>query len=305
MMTFSTLIFADLDGIGVGKTIGKAKNNALSDLSSKIQVEVRSEFDSIDNDSNKGYVFEDVSHINLKTENDFLGIEFEIKEKTIFDKNYHVKAILKKEKLPLYYKERDKLDRNIVTNFRMSKEASKNQALGYLEDVSSDIKKREGYTYIIIALQGKDKQLPISRYEILKRKQEISRIQNQKTSIVLDVYGDISEKNLIDLKNQLNGSIDSKKFIVKYLEDGSEDYYIVINVLEATTEDIEETIIMPSMTKVKYNIFMEVFDRSGAAIFSQNIIEESEEIEEKDAVKEVIGSIRKKFNKNLVSIRGE
>ncbi len=301
----TTLAFGNLEGVGRGKSEIEAKNNALSDLSSKIQVEVKSEFNSKSTENNNRYTFEDVFSINLKTANDFLGVDMKVDKTSMFSDEYEAVATLSSDKLNLYYNRIKKLDENIATNFKLTKTGSKSEKSNYLEKVLEDFKKRDKYSYVIAALGGQISKPSVSKYSVERRKASLKKELQERVSVALNVMGDVDENDRVYFQKELSSSVKDKRIVLRYIEDGSEDYYIDINIVESKEEKIPETYIMPEMTSIKINAFMEVIDSYGKTLFSQNILGEAEEIEKKQAMDSALGMIKLSFNENLKVILGE
>ena len=301
----TTLAFGSLVGIGKGKNEIEAKNNALSDLSSKIQVEVKSEFSSKSTESNNHYTFEDTSNINLKTTNDFLGVDMKVDKISMFSDEYEAVATLSSDKLHLYYNRINELDKNIATNFKLTSTGSKSEKFNYLEKVLEDFKKRDKYSYVIEALGGQTPKPNVSRYSLERRKASLKKELEKRVSVALNVMGDVDENDRVYFQKELSSCVKDRRIVLKYIEDGSEDYYIDINIVENKEEKIPETYIMPEMSSIRINAFMEVIDSFGETLFSQNILGEAEEIEKKQAMDLALNMIKKSFNQNLKIILGE
>ncbi|WP_372715200.1 hypothetical protein [Ilyobacter sp.] len=301
----TTLSFADLTGIGNGKNETEAKNNALSDLSSKIQIEVKSEFNSKSTENNNGYSFEDASNINLRTTNDFLGVDIKVNKISIFKDQYEAVAILSSDKLNLYYNKIKIIDESILTNFRLTDSGSKIEKIDHSDQALEDLKKREKYSYVILALGGQISKPKISKYDIEKRKATLKKDLHERVSVALNVIGDIGEDDRIYFQKELSSSIKDKRIALGYIENGSEDYYIDVNIIENKAQKIPETYIMPEMTNIRINAFMEVIDSYGETLFSQNISGEAEEIEKKQAMDLALDMLKLSFNNNLKVILGE
>lgn len=298
-LLISSLIFADLKGSGQGKSELEAKNNALSDLSSRIQVEVSSEYSSKSNDSNSGYKFEDVSMINLKTSNDFLGVDMSLEKTSVFKDGYKATAILKSDKLYLYYNKITKLDESMLVNFKLTNDGSKREKLNYLEKVSEDYKQREKYSYIVVALGGEVSKPSVSKYKIERKKKSLLKEIQKTVTMALSVMGDLDENMLLFFQKELSSSVSDRRVVLKYIEDGSENYYVDINIIELKEGRIPETLIMPEMTSIRINTLMEVINSDGEIVFSKNMLGEAEEIEKKQAIDTAIGMIKLSFNENL------
>lgn len=301
----TTLAFASLEGIGKGKNEIEAKNNALSDLSSKIQVEVKSEFNSKSTENNNGYTFEDASNINLKTANDFLGVDIKVDKTSMFSDEYEAIATLSSDKLHLYYNRVNELDKNIATNFKLTNTGSKSEKSNYLEKVLEDFKKRDKYSYVIVALGGQTPKPSVSKYSVERRKSSLKKELEERINVALNVIGDVDESDRVYFQKELNSSVKDKRIVLKYIEDGSEDYYIDINIIEKKEEKIPETYIMPEMTSIRINAFMEVINSYGETLFSHNILGEAEEIEKKQAMNLALDMLKQSFNNNLKVILGE
>ena len=301
----TTLAFADLTGIGNGKNEIEAKNNALSDLSSKIQVEVRSEFNSKSMENNNGYNFEDASNIHLKTTNDFLGVDIKVDKISMFKDEYEAIATLSSDKLNIYYTRIKALDENISTNFKLTNIGSKSEKLDYIEKALEDLKKREKYSYVISALGGQITKPKINKYNIERRKASLKKELQERVSVSLNVLGDIGDNDRIYFQKELSSSIKDKRIVLGYIENGSEDYYIDVNIIENKEEKIPETYIMPEMTSIRINAFMEVIDSYGETLFSKNISGEAKEIEKKQAMDLALDMLKLSFNNNLKVILGE
>lgn len=295
----SSIIFADLKGSGQGKSESEAKNNALSDLSSRIQVEVSSEYSSKSNDSNKGYKFEDVSMINLKTSNDFLGVDMSIEKTSVFKDEYKATATLKSDKLYLYYNKITKLDESMLVNFKLTNDGSKREKLNYLEKVSKNYKQREKYSYIVVALGGEVSKPSVSKYKIERKKKTLQKEIKKTVTMALNVMGDVDEKTLLFFQKELSSSVADKRVVLKYIEDGTENYYVDINVIEVKKETIPENFVMPEMTSIRINTLMEVINSDGEIIFSKNMIGEAEEIEKKQSMDAAMEIVKLSFNENL------
>lgn len=301
----TTLAFGDLEGIGRGKNEIEAKNKALSDLSSKIQVEVKSEFNSKSTENNNRYIFEDTSSINLKTANDFLGVDIKVDKISMFSDEYEAVATLSSNKLHLYYNRIKELDENIATNFKLTNTGSKSEKFDYLEKVLEDFKKRDKYSYVIAALGGQISKPSISKYSIERRKASLKKKLQEHVNVALNVMGDVDEDDRVYFQKELSSSVKDKRIVLRYIEDGSEDYYIDINIVESKEEKIPETYIMPEMVSIRINAFMEVIDSYGKTLFSQNLLGEAEEIEKKQAMDLALDMIKLSFNENLKVILGE
>lgn len=301
----TTLAFAGLEGTGRGRSELEAKNNALSDLSSRIQVEVKSEFNSRSNDSNRGYTFEDDSNINLKTANDLLGVEVEIEKISVFKDEYKATATLSSDKIFLYDSRIEEIDERIATNFKLANSGSRSEKMVYLEKILEDFKLREKYSYIITALGGEVPKPRVSRYSVERRKSSLKKELEKSSRVALNVLGDVDEKNRLYLQKELSSSIKDKRMILSYVEDGEEDYYIDVHITENSEEVIPETYIMPEMTDIRISAFMEIINSDGETIFSQNISGEGEGIERKQAMGSAIDMLKKNFNENLKVILGE
>lgn len=295
----SSIIFADLKGSGQGKSESEAKNNALSDLSSRIQVEVSSEYSSKSNDSNKGYKFEDVSMINLKTSNDFLGVDINVEKTSVFKDEYRAIAILKSDKLYLYYNKIIKLDENMLVNFKLTNDGSKREKLNYLEKVSKNYKQREKYSYIVVALGGEVSKPSVSKYKIERKKKSLQKEIKKTVTMALNVMGDVDENTCLFFQKELSSSVVDKRVVLKYIEDGTEDYYVDINVIEVKKETIPENFVMPEMTSIRINTLMEVINSDGEIVFSKNMIGEAEEIEKKQSMDVAMKMVKLSFNENL------
>lgn len=298
-LLISSIVFADLKGSGEGKNELEAKNNALSDLSSRVQVEVSSEYSSKSNDSNKGYKFEDVSMINLKTSNDFLGVDISVKKNSMFKDEYKAVATLKSDKLHLYYNKIIKLDENMLVNFKLTNDGSKREKLNYLEKVSKDYEQREKYSYIVVALGGEVSKPSVSQYKIERKKKYLQKEIQQTVTMALNVIGDIDENTLLFFQKELSSSVADKRVVLKYIEDGTENYYVDINVIEVKKETIPENFVMPEMTSIRINTLMEVINSDGEVIFSKNMIGEAEEIEKKQSMDAAMKIVKLSFNENL------
>lgn len=295
----SSIIFADLKGSGQGKSESEAKNNALSDLSSRIQVEVSSEYSSKSNDSNKGYKFEDVSMINLKTSNDFLGVDMSIEKTSVFKDEYKATATLKSDKLYLYYNKITKLDESMLVNFKLTNDGSKREKLNYLEKVSKNYKQREKYSYIVVALGGEVSKPSVSKYKIERKKKTLQKEIKKTVTMALNVMGDVDEKTLLFFQKELSSSVADKRVVLKYIEDGTENYYVDINVIEVKKETIPENFVMPEMTSIRINTLMEVINSDGEVVFSKNMIGEAEEIKKKQSMDTAMKIVKLSFNENL------
>lgn len=77
LFTFSSVVAKELTGVGYGKTAEKAKKTALADLSSVIQVDVKSDFESIVGQIGEEEVMKVKEVINIKSDLPILGADFE------------------------------------------------------------------------------------------------------------------------------------------------------------------------------------------------------------------------------------
>ncbi len=120
-----------LVGIGVGESEKIAKKEAIADLSTQIQVSVKTKYSSSKSLENGNFSNRVDSDIATLTNIDLLGVEFDVKKKWLKNK-YTVTATIDESKVAIYEKSINELRSGIINNY--------NYAIN-----SDDIKEKKEY----------------------------------------------------------------------------------------------------------------------------------------------------------------
>lgn len=304
-IVFAYLAYGRLEGRGKGSNEREAIKNALYNLSSQIQVQVKGNYFSKEVETESSYSLNEVTDINLITDNLLLGVDITTEKISFFKKDYLAVAVINLEKLPLYYNKLKEVDEKISENFQLSKDSDKSRKLIYIEKAIEESRIRDKYSYIIYTLGGIVPEHKIRNFQLERQRNIILEEIERKKNILVSVFGNIEEQERTFLQRELSSGINGKKILVKYTYDGNEDYYIDVSILEFIVRKLPETFVMPEMTSVKINGIMEVINSKGEVIFSQNIIGASEEMDEREAIAIVMNLLKDELNKNIVNLLGE
>ncbi|MEA3513622.1 MAG: hypothetical protein U9R37_08480 [Campylobacterota bacterium] len=174
-LTLTQLNATTIKSTGYGDLENEAKKEALSSLSNKISVDVKSDFKTITKSFGDEYKKDKEKLIHLSSNLPLKGIEFET---IVGDRLVKTTAILSSTKaLKLYEVELERLNKNISNSMKEYK-TTKNNDIRYniLHQVLNDIKNFNKHKTVAILLEGKNlPTLSITQSQIYSKLQKLSQ----------------------------------------------------------------------------------------------------------------------------------
>lgn len=179
MFACALLNGGEIKGVGYGKDEGESKKYALSDLSSFIEVEVQSKFESMlaevsKNGKNAASEFSS-SFVKVKSELPVLGAEYKTSK---MKSSFYSEALLDPAKvLKLYESKLSDIKKNIDKNSELLNKASNNASkLDILKNLLTDIAQYNKFKIVAVFLDSKNiPEISITEAEIKNRILEISQ----------------------------------------------------------------------------------------------------------------------------------
>lgn len=235
VLNLSPAFGKEIIGEGYGKTEELAKKTALADLSSAIQVEVKSDFESIVGQVGKEEINKVKEVVNIKSDLPILGADF---ESFPFKPDVLVRALLRSETaLKLYEEKMSELKREIASNRKA------------LEETSSADRKHEILNHILTLIDQ------FYKYKIVAVMLDSQKIPE------LDITG-AEIKNILSGMEKEAESLDlAAKFIVKDISE--EDIF----VYPPTTRDSHEITQFGSVMKDKLSTYLKTVSSPNNAIY--------------------------------------
>ena len=187
----SSVYAKELTGEGYGKTEEIAKKTALADLSSAIQVEVKSDFESIVGQIGEEEITKVKEVINIKSDLPILGADF---ESFPFKPDVMVRALLRSETaLKLYEAKLVELKREVEANRKALEETSsadrKHEILTHMLTLIDQF-----YKYKIVAVMLESKNIPELQITKAGIKNRLSGMEKEVES--LDLAGKLIAKKI-------------------------------------------------------------------------------------------------------------
>ncbi len=158
----------ELSGKGYGKTEFEAKKSALADLSSAIQIEVQSEFESIEREVNQKFVSDIKQYIKVKSDLPILGASYKkLKSKP----DVLISALLRSEKaIPLYQAKLRELALIIKDSIKAVNTLPPGQKHATLQELLVDIDQFNKYSLVALMLGAEGiPSIDITRAEVMSR----------------------------------------------------------------------------------------------------------------------------------------
>ena len=196
LLLLTSLAYAkELTGEGYGKTEEKAKKTALADLSSAIQVEVKSDFESIVGQIGEEEISKVKEVINIKSDLPILGADF---ESFPFKPDVLVRALLRSETaLRLYEAKLIEIKKEIESNQKaLGDTFSSNRKYEILTHMLTLID--QFYKYKIVAVMLESNKIPELQITRAGIKNRLSGMEKEVES--LDLAGKLIAKGIAEEK---------------------------------------------------------------------------------------------------------
>ncbi|HPO49258.1 MAG TPA: hypothetical protein PLO89_02940, partial [Spirochaetota bacterium] len=159
LFTLSFLSAIEIKGVGRGKDEGESKRFALSDLSSFIEVEVQSKFESIISEATKGGKSDSKefasTFVKTRSELPVLGVEYKTDK---LKSEFYCEALLDASKaLRLYEEKLFDIAKNIEKNRQLLAKSQKNDIkIPILRDLIKDLNRFNKFKIVAIFLESKN-----------------------------------------------------------------------------------------------------------------------------------------------------
>ncbi len=210
VLLFSAAYSKELTGYGLARSEKEAKELAMADLSSQIEVEVDASFSQIKS-VNNGYIDEiKEDMVRLESRTSLYGVEYRVK-KSLFRKKYRVYAVISQDKLGLYEAKISELKNSISEDYKKARKFDDILLKrAYVEKAIESRKKYDSYAAIAFLL-GSDKsyRFSIGKIELEDFLNQVMEKLNKKRVVYVRVRGNLGG----DSKKLLESAV--KKMLVE------------------------------------------------------------------------------------------